>query len=132
MNYEVIKMCISEMAGMAHVGGNMTDCEKAEELFDEIKSILEHLIEDLTIMQKNDNISARYDDKQREKNEQEQIIIDNHQKRCIKVQVIDKIEQQVQHCMRMYENDLLETKLIDLIFEWYFKGCLTGKSDQIK
>lgn len=44
----------------------------------------------------------------------------------LEVQIIDKIEQQVQHCLRSYENDLLEDKLIDLVKEWFFKGFHGG------
>jgi hypothetical protein len=44
----------------------------------------------------------------------------------LEVQIIDKIEQQVQHCLRSYENDLLEDKLIDLVREWFFKGFKDG------
>lgn len=47
-------------------------------------------------------------------------------KRRLEVQVIDKIEQQVQHCMRSYENNLLEDKLIDLVLEWFLKGFFGG------
>jgi hypothetical protein len=51
--------------------------------------------------------------------------MENIQRR-LEVQVIDKIEQQVQHCMRSYDNDLLEDKLIDLVREWFFKGFFGG------
>jgi len=44
----------------------------------------------------------------------------------LEVQIIDKIEHQVQHCLRSYENDLLEDKLIDLVKEWFFKGFKGG------
>ncbi len=44
----------------------------------------------------------------------------------LEVQIIDKIEQQVQHCLRSYENDLLEDKLIELCREWFFKGFIAG------
>ena len=44
----------------------------------------------------------------------------------LEIQIIDKIEQQVQHCLREYENDLLEDKLIDLVKEWFFKGFSGG------
>jgi hypothetical protein len=47
-------------------------------------------------------------------------------KRRLELQVIDKIEQQVQHCLRSYENDLLEDKLICLVKEWFFKGFFGG------
>lgn len=47
-------------------------------------------------------------------------------KRRLELQVIDKIEQQVQHCFRSYENDLLEDKLIDLVRDWFFKGFFGG------
>jgi len=40
--------------------------------------------------------------------------------------IIDKVEQQVQHCLRTYENDLLEHKLVELVREWFFKGLNEG------
>ncbi len=48
-------------------------------------------------------------------------------KKRLEIQIIDKIEQQVQHCLREYENDLLEDKLIDLAKEWFFKGFFSGR-----
>lgn len=44
----------------------------------------------------------------------------------LEIQIIDKIEQQVQHCLRTHEGDLLEDKLIDLAKEWFFKGFTGG------
>lgn len=52
--------------------------------------------------------------------------MDDSTSRRLEVQIIDKIEQQVQHCLRSYENDLLEDKLIDLVKEWFFKGFKNG------
>lgn len=46
----------------------------------------------------------------------------------LEIQVIDLIEQGVQHCLRRYENDLLEDKLITLVKEWFFKGFKDGIS----
>jgi hypothetical protein len=44
----------------------------------------------------------------------------------LEIQIIDKVEQQTQHCLREYEGDLLEDKLIDLVKEWFFKGFTGG------
>jgi hypothetical protein len=45
----------------------------------------------------------------------------------LEIQIIDKIEQQVQHCLREYQNNLLEDKLINLVKEWFLKGFFEGK-----
>lgn len=50
----------------------------------------------------------------------------------LEIQIIDKIEQQVQHCIRSFENEPLEDKLIDLVKEWFFKGFFSGRDYQMQ
>jgi hypothetical protein len=44
----------------------------------------------------------------------------------LEIRIIDKIESQVKHCFRFYEDHELEDKLIDLCREWFFKGFTGG------
>jgi hypothetical protein len=39
---------------------------------------------------------------------------------------IDQIESQAKHLMRMYEDDELEDKIIELAREWFYKGLKRG------
>jgi len=41
-------------------------------------------------------------------------------------QFISQIESQAQHIMRMYEDDELEDKIIELAREWFYKGLKRG------
>lgn len=50
----------------------------------------------------------------------------------LEVQIIDKIEQKVQHVLRSYENNALEDKLIDLVKEWFFKGFFCGRDYEMR
>lgn len=45
----------------------------------------------------------------------------------LEIQIIDKIEQQVDHCFNTHEDEHLKDKLIDLVKEWFFKGFFEGK-----
>lgn len=41
-------------------------------------------------------------------------------------EIMDQIESQVQHVLRMYERHELEAILIELCHGWFFKGFNTG------
>ncbi|MBX9703379.1 MAG: hypothetical protein K2X39_04430 [Silvanigrellaceae bacterium] len=44
----------------------------------------------------------------------------------IETKIIQQIESQASHIMRMYENEELEDKMIELAREWFFKGVNWG------
>lgn len=50
----------------------------------------------------------------------------------LEIQIIDSIEQKVQHVLRSYENEPLEDKLIDLVKEWFFKGFFSGRDYELQ
>lgn len=49
----------------------------------------------------------------------------------IETEIIPQIESQASHIMRMYENDELEGKMIELAHEWFLKGLAAGKLTRV-